>query len=373
MCTYSYYRTPYTMTYTINSFHFPSILPHCFALAKNPCDQSFYVSAHRRIFRIMCDGTQDDSFCCETIGNVMSIYPMNDKTILIAGNIVNVNGKDCSNIAKLNYDGSICHEFNCQINNIVNTIDKNIYDHTKVFVGGCFTSINNISANYVANICAITGALDTEFTSSLVTDTDLPEVYGISRIQQYNDKIFLGGRVTTTTDYYSLCSLLCLNSNGSINRDFHASNDMGHQIDYLCIDDLNSKIYVVGYNSTYDSKLGIFSMDGILLSEDYAFKEINSLFKHEDSIYICGKIRDKDTSSYNCMRISCKDEVMHKHHNLCMNTDGSIETCIAAPGVFILIHKLNTELKIVCCRDLEKLAFTRRSFAIHARRQLFAR
>lgn len=101
-------------------------------------------------------GDFDPSFAPDVDAFVNSIAT-DGTNFFIGGQFSNVDGEAHRRIAKLNANGSVNSRFTASIGSTPATLDV---AHGKVYVGGNFTSVNNVARDRFAAVDSTTGALD---------------------------------------------------------------------------------------------------------------------------------------------------------------------------------------------------------------------
>jgi uncharacterized delta-60 repeat protein len=97
----------------------------------------------------------------------IAVYPTNSiyaGKVLIAGSFTTVNGVNQTNIARLNFDGSLDTNFVANADGIVRALA--IQNDNAVVVGGEFNTVNGVAANRLARL-NVDGTVDTAFASTL--------------------------------------------------------------------------------------------------------------------------------------------------------------------------------------------------------------
>ncbi len=149
------------------------------------------------ISRLNSDGSLDEGFSNGLSGvggfsissyvNDMVLQP--DGKILIGGRFSNVNGVSRNFVARLNGDGTLDVSFLNQLSGPNNNVWAiALQSDGKILIGGQFTSINDLSRDYVARLNP-DGSLDTSFIANANN-----EVWRI--IVQPDDKVIIGGLFT---------------------------------------------------------------------------------------------------------------------------------------------------------------------------------
>jgi uncharacterized delta-60 repeat protein len=207
--------------------------------------------------RLRKTGEWDSSFNTGsgTNGKIYTIAVQSNGKILIGGNFTSFNGNACSNIARLNADGSFDKTFkNVKANDIVRKIiiDKN----DRIIIGGDFTIVNGVSRIAIARILQ-TGTLDNNFQP--VIDS-IGAVYdcGIDNA----GKIYLALNYKNTPEFGIESKIVRINSNGIQDQAFHSPSNLFFKINSIALADNKSKVLVVG--SGYYSPGDFFPPKGIV-------------------------------------------------------------------------------------------------------------
>lgn len=177
------------------------------------------------IARLKRTGRYDPSFNVGTgaNGQINTVAIQSDGKILIGGKFNVVNGNNCSNIARLNADGSFDASFaTAQTDGEVRKIK--IDSDERIVVAGDFKNVNKETAHGIARIFQ-SGKLDETFHSPI----DLPYEGGaydfvFSADQLYVAVIYKSGGYTTQTN------LLRLNDNGDRDIYFNIPTEKVYEI-----------------------------------------------------------------------------------------------------------------------------------------------
>ena len=198
---------------------------------------------YRCIVRFDQNGIIDNTFnvlyAFSTTSKVNSLAIQPDGKIILSGKFTTYKNIACSNIIRINPDGSIDETFTTGsgFTGEANEIQRmKLQPDGKILIGGKFERYRDATANGFIRLEA-DGSRDTSFNPA--TDFDGNDV-NMSDIQLKNDKIFITGifnqfNGNTTRYVYSL------NSDGSINTAFDAS---GFQFAGKILIHPNGKIYI---------------------------------------------------------------------------------------------------------------------------------
>jgi uncharacterized delta-60 repeat protein len=178
------------------------------------------------IARLNPDGSIDDSFECLVSqtwhygdiyeGIVGGVAIQSDGKVLMGGDFNSVDGFACSNIVRLNNNGSVDATFHPQIDGGVSSIA--LQPDGKIVVGGDFDAINGITRNRLARLNA-NGSVDTNFVDGLVGAQAYPDAIAI----QSSGQVIVGGVFYFTNGIPSTNVLLRLNTDGTRDSAFPAS------------------------------------------------------------------------------------------------------------------------------------------------------
>jgi uncharacterized delta-60 repeat protein len=125
---------------------------------------------HPGIVRVNDNGIIDPGFVNTGVNGIVyaiAVYPTNSiyaGKVLIAGSFTTVNGVNQTNIARLNFDGSLDTNFVANADGIVRALA--IQNDNAVVVGGEFNTVNGVAANRLARL-NVDGTVDTAFASTL--------------------------------------------------------------------------------------------------------------------------------------------------------------------------------------------------------------
>lgn len=129
-------------------------------------------------------------------GNVYAaVAQRSDGKVIIVGSFTSVSPNGgakvtCSNIARLNHDGTVDSTFYAETNGPIRTV---ALDRTgKVLIGGEFTNVNGVARNRLARLNQ-DGTLDAAFAAGVSTSTTLPVKPEVLALLVQDDKIIVGG------------------------------------------------------------------------------------------------------------------------------------------------------------------------------------
>ncbi len=241
------------------------------------------------IVRLNSDSTLDSTYNSGVGFNkyVKSILIQPDGKLIVSGAFSSYNGVSCSNLVRLNIDGSMDSTFNSSTDSP--NYSFAIQTNGKILLGGNFTLCNNKSRSKIASI-NIDGSIDTSFYPYNQNRASLNgrDVYSFSF--QSDGKIIIGG------DFGSYNGIPCrniarLNADGTLDTSFN-SNGSGAN-NYLittCVQQ-DGKILIGGtfteYNGVSRNRIARLNADGSL---DTTFNPDVNNFVESISIQPDGKI-----------------------------------------------------------------------------------
>lgn len=182
------------------------------------------------IARLNPDGSVDTSFVAQIAapddydlwgGSVNSIILTGDGRMLVAGGFTAVNGVSCTSIVRLNSNGTLDPTFNVVLGAgfaqpAVNTAA--LQGDGKILIAGNFNQVNGVPENYLARLNA-NGSLDDTFTGPMGSN-DGGTIQTI--ICQTNGQILIGG-VFSTVSGAAHNGIARLNADGSTDTNFQAN------------------------------------------------------------------------------------------------------------------------------------------------------
>ena len=145
------------------------------------------------LVRLNSNGTLDNSFAigsglAAAYNGVRSILQQPDGRLLIAGAFSELNGVPCSNLIRLNLNGTLDNSFTGGANGIIQHLWRKV--DGSLLVTGSFTSVNGVPRGRIAQVSS-TGTLDPAFASGTGA-TDV--VFGA--VELNNGQVLIGGHFT---------------------------------------------------------------------------------------------------------------------------------------------------------------------------------
>ena len=190
------------------------------------------------IARLNADGTLDPVFnptLIQPVGPVVwSIALQPDAKILVGGSFFGNSGMACTNIGRLNADGTYDSTFSQTVDNAVQSVA--VQPDGKVLIGGNFTKVGGTTRNRIARLNA-NGTLDTGFTPANASS------YIGSMAVQTDGKILIAGDFKNMNGL-SYNHVARLNADGSLDAGFNPNADGG--LAYLALQ-ADGKILITGF------------------------------------------------------------------------------------------------------------------------------
>lgn len=210
--------------------------------------QSFKSVSHKRIVRLMPDGTVDGSFLSGTgsEGPIRATALQDDDKLIIGGLFNFYNSKAIKNIARLNVDGSLDSTFTTGsgANNEITEIF--IQKDGKIIISGFFSKYNNINFTGFARLNS-NGTIDTNFNIGIGTNLS-PECFA----QQSNGKLLVGGSFLRYKGQ-NVSKLIRLDLDGNLDTTFNAGNIAGTVNEVFVLPD--NKIIISGSFTAINGKM----------------------------------------------------------------------------------------------------------------------
>lgn len=219
------------------------------------------------IARLNSDGTIDPSFYSGSgfdTSPLSGIQLQSNGQIIVGGNFQNYNGNPCSNIARLNSDGTFDFSFNIGSGFNVNVNNILIQPFNgKIIVGGSFTDFSGISCNYIARLNT-DGTFDLSFNSG-GTGFDMPLNQCDFAMQSNNQLIVVGSfqNYNDVNGTHSCNSIARLNTDGTFDDNFNIGGS-GFDVLATCVTILPSgQLLVSGEFNNYVDSYGSHSCNYI--------------------------------------------------------------------------------------------------------------
>lgn len=282
------------------------------------------------IVRFDSGGGLDTSFLAtgsELYGEVFEITLQPDGKILVGGVLFRADGTR-NDIARLNPDGTLDTSFHASITGAPNVGNVNtivLQPNGKILVGGSFTQVNGTLRSDIVRLNA-DGSID---ASLLVTISGGEN--SVSRIlRQSDDKIVIGGSFTQVNGV-ARQSVARLNSDGSLDESFLASNIAA-----------NAQVFELALQP--DGRLllcGFFSING---SQRKNFARFNSDGTFDSSfVTVLDGLFGVDSSSVFTLAMQPDGKIViggsftsvnntSRNHIARLNTDGSLDSTFLATG-----------------------------------------
>jgi uncharacterized delta-60 repeat protein len=201
--------------------------------------QSFKGTSHKRIVRLLPDGSIDGSFLTGTgsEGPIRATALQADDKLIIGGLFNFYNSKAIKNIARLNADGTLDSTFTTGsgANNEITEIF--IQKDGKIIISGFFSKYNNINFTGFARLNT-NGIIDTNFNIGIGTNS-APECFA----QQSNGKLLVGGSFLRYKGL-NISKLIRLDLDGNLDTTFNAGNIAGTVNEVFVLPD--NKIIISG-------------------------------------------------------------------------------------------------------------------------------
>lgn len=284
------------------------------------------------IFRINSDGTIDSTFATMITGanaGINSIALQPDGKIIIGGNFTDYQGNVANRIARLNTNGSIdlLFDIGTGLNDYISYNGIGIQSDGKIVCGGRFTEYNGIFKNYLIRL-NIDGSVDTTFNLGGIG----LNTWASCIFVQVDNKILIGG---TFSEYNSTTvnGLARLLSDGQIDISFDSQSSIGAdgQINNIATQSDN-KLLIGGIFTNYQGYsnknicriYGDYS-SGIVVSQDISF----SIFPNpsSSSFQIEHSGQESSLTLFTTMGVVVYSEKLKKEHAI-------INTSTFPPGLY---------------------------------------
>lgn len=170
------------------------------------------------IGRLNSDGSLDTTFNAgEVNSQIHAIALQLDlKKIMVGGELDVLGGQPCSNIGRLNYNGSRDPAFTATTNGTVSSLA--VQPDGRIIAGGDFTLLNGRTRNHIGRL-NLGGSLDTGFTPG--TDHNVAAI-----AVQLDGKIMVGGWFTTLNGQFR-SYIGRLNNDGTLDASFNPGAGSG--------------------------------------------------------------------------------------------------------------------------------------------------
>ncbi len=213
----------------------------------------------RTLTRLNADGTLDETFLVPLdFGGVNKVVVLPNDKIIIVGWFHSIGGVSRNGIAKLNSDGTLDTTF--MVNGLGTDSpfgmveDVSVQSDGKIWIGGTFTSFDNVERNQVAKLNA-DGTLDTSFVPVATNAIEGTYIYAIE--PQPDGKLLAGGLILKGTDEYEL--VVRYNTDGTLDSTFSTASipTDNEEQDYVMDMELlpEGKALVGGYFTVYNEGL----------------------------------------------------------------------------------------------------------------------
>ena len=170
--------------------------------------------------RLNADGTIDTSFNSGTDGGLYCMALQGDGKILVGGQFNTLGGHSCTNLGRLNADGTIDTDFNSGAGGVIysGVYSLALQDDGKVLVGGQFNTLGGHSCTNLGRLNA-DGTIDTNFNAGADSEVDCLAL-------QADGKILVGGWFDKLSGQ-SCAYLGRLNADGTLDANFNSGADSG--------------------------------------------------------------------------------------------------------------------------------------------------
>jgi uncharacterized delta-60 repeat protein len=286
----------------------------------------------KNIFRINPDGTIDSTFATMTTGanaGINSIALQPDGKIIIGGYFTDYQGNVANRIARLNTNGSIDFLFDIGTgaNDYISSNSIAIQSDGKIICGGRFTEYNGVYKNYLMRL-NIDGSVDTTFNLGGVG----LNTWASCVFVQVDDKILIGG---TFSEYNSTAAigLARLKNDGQLDTSFDAQSSVGSdgQINMMA-NQSDNKLLIGGIFTSYQGypSKHVCRIYGDYSSGVFESKEIGfSIFPNpsSSSIQIKHSGQEGSVTLFNTMGVIVYAEKLKKEQ-------ATINTSTFPPGLY---------------------------------------
>ncbi|MEL6557434.1 MAG: T9SS type A sorting domain-containing protein [Bacteroidota bacterium] len=192
--------------------------------------------------------------------SVSAAKQLDDGTILLGGSFTSVNNLPANFLVKINIEGSIDQQFMANIGSgperPVRSIETD--NNGNILLGGGFQTFNNVSTGSFVRM-SNNGIIDENFTPSIGSNFVTNGVTEIIVLD--NDKIIIGGSFNFV-DNNSRNSLAILNSDGSIDTAFDLNLDANTRIESLVLTADNNLFYAGNVGFDGGTIIGMSDLEG---------------------------------------------------------------------------------------------------------------
>lgn len=266
--------------------------------------------ARTNIARLNADGSLDGSFLVQLggdYGNIENLAVLSNGQIFVVGRFDSLSGVPRTNIARLNMDGSVDSSFYAEL--VAEGAPGEAYlmavQHDgKIVVGGWFTAVNGTACTNLARLNA-NGTLDTTFTPDLAVE-DGPGFPSCLALQS-DGKILVGGAFSSVSGVWRT-NIARLNVDGSLDDSFACTNAEPSGDVYRIIPCRDGKMIACG-SFTPDGvqwmNVARLNVDGTLdTSFRNAFPEggvTSAAIQNDDKIVVVGEFWKADGAVRRCV------------------------------------------------------------------------
>jgi uncharacterized delta-60 repeat protein len=233
-----------------------------------------------KVARLNTDGRNDETFMnglsgLNSDGNVQCLALQPDGKVIIGGLFSSVNGFACTNLARLNADGTLDTNFSSGLtwqDGILYEINTICLQHDgKLLIGGWFDSVNGFAKTNFARLNS-DGSLDESFNVILTDASDPLNPYNglaLTLALQEDGKILVGGDFTQVNGW-PCTNLVRLDQSGAVDAGFQvrlAQADWLGCVQCLAIQPDHQIVvggYFTGVNGLALTNLARFNPDGSL-------------------------------------------------------------------------------------------------------------
>lgn len=194
------------------------------------------------ITRINVDGSKDSTFVGAYNTGLESLLLQNDGKIILVGYLT------AEQVTRLNQDGTKDTTFSPVTTNL-NVTTAAIQSDGKIMIGGTFVTCNGVNRNHIARLNT-NGTLDLSFTPGSGTNTGSVNYWVRKIITLLSGKILIAGDFTTYNGV-TRNGIARLNSDGSLDPSFDPGTGANTAIRSMAVQ-TNGKILIVGEFTSYN-------------------------------------------------------------------------------------------------------------------------